>query len=259
MIEIRSCVGFDELEAAVQMEISTWGYDTADIIPRKAFLVAQKIGGQVIGAFDTTLAADNDAQRMVGFAMAMAGLKSRAGQSPMPYLHSHMLAVLPAYRNQGLGFRLKCAQREEALARSIHWMEWTFDPLEIKNAHLNINKLGAVVRAYRPNFYGSSTSKLQGGLPTDRLVAEWAMDSDRVARALRAEPAPKFNVEEQIVVPAAIYEWKNSEENRTCARRVQETNRERFLHAFAQGLAVLGFSRNAAGDGIFELGTPERA
>lgn len=259
MIQIRSCVGLEELEAAVQMEIATWGYDTTDIIPRKAFLVAQKIGGQVIGAFDTEIAAESDANRMVGFAMAMAGLKSRAGQGPMPYLHSHMLAVKPAYHDQGLGFRLKCAQREEALARGIGWMEWTFDPLEIKNAYLNIVKLGAVVRHYRANFYGTSTSKLQGGLPTDRLLAEWVMDSERVARAVRGERAAGFRVEEQIEVPAAIYAWKASDQDRKHAREVQQRNRERFEQAFAGGLAVLGFRRTPAGDGIFELGAAASA
>lgn len=258
MIQIRSCAGLDELEAAVQMEIATWGYAAADIIPRKAFLVTQKIGGQVIGAFDTDIAAESDAGRMVGFAMAMAGVKTHAGQPPMPYLHSHMLAVKPAYRDQGLGFRLKCAQRDEALARGIRCMEWTFDPLEIKNAHLNIAKLGAVVRQYRANFYGSSTSKLQGGLPTDRLLAEWAMDSERVACALRGAPAAEFTVEERIEIPAAIYAWKSCDGDRERARAVQQQNRAHFEHAFARGLAVLGFRRNAAGDGIFELGAAPR-
>jgi predicted GNAT superfamily acetyltransferase len=255
MIEIRSCVGLDELEAAVQLEIATWGYDTTDIVPRKAFLVAQEIGGQVMGAFDTEIA--SDAGRMVGFAMAMAGIKTHAGTAPTPYLHSHMLAVRPAYRNRGLGFRLKCAQRQEALGRGVRWMEWTFDPLEIKNAHLNINKLGAVMRTYRANFYGSSTSKLQGGLPTDRLVAEWAMDTDRVARAVEGHGVARFTVEERITVPAAIYAWKAAEEHREQARELQQRNRERFEQAFAGGLAVLGFSRDAAGNGTFELGYPQ--
>lgn len=257
MIQIRSCVGFDELEAAVQMEIATWGYDRSDILPRKAFLVTQAIGGQVIGAFDPAIPASKDADRMVGFAMAMAGIKSRPGQPPMPYLHSHMLAVRPEYRDQGLGFRLKCFQREEALARGIEWMEWTFDPLEIKNAYLNITRLGAVVRRYKANFYGSSSSKLQGGLPTDRLVAEWAMNSERVEHALARQVAAPFSVEEEITVPAAIYAWKASEADRERAREVQSRNREIFEKAFAAGFAVLGFRRMPHGDGVFELGHSE--
>jgi predicted GNAT superfamily acetyltransferase len=85
--------------------------------------------------------------------------------SSRPYLHSHMLAVKQGYRDRGLGFRLKMAQREEALTRGIRLIQWTFDPLEIKNAFLNISKLGAIARTYHVDFYGVSSSRLQGGLP----------------------------------------------------------------------------------------------
>ena len=131
------------------MEIETWGYDPTDIIPRKSFLVAQKIGGQVIGAFDTELPGagpEGGPESMVGFAFSLPGVKTEEGK-PWPYLHSHMLAVRESYRNRGLGAQLKLKQRDEALARGIRHMEWTFDPLEIKNAFLNIHKLGAIVRA----------------------------------------------------------------------------------------------------------------
>jgi len=109
MIEIRNCAGFDELEACVQLEIDTWGYEQSEIIPRKGFYIAQRIGGQVMGAFDTEIpasAAGGDAHRLIGFVMALTGAKTAPGQTPTPYLHSHMLAVRPAYRNQGLGARL---------------------------------------------------------------------------------------------------------------------------------------------------------
>src|SRR5579872_5464851 len=104
MILIRACSGHDELEACVQMQIETWGYDDSDVIPRKAFLVGQKIGGQVIGAFDTDLPGatpDGSPESLVGFAMSLPGLKTGAG-SPQPYLHSHMLAVRKKYRDRGL-------------------------------------------------------------------------------------------------------------------------------------------------------------
>ena len=91
-----------------------------------------------------------------------------------------MLAVLPEYRNRGIGKMLKIAQREDALARGIDLIEWTFDPMEVKNAYFNIERLGAIVRRYTPDFYGSSTSPLHGTLPTDRLHAEWWLKSDRV-------------------------------------------------------------------------------
>ncbi|MFP5235234.1 MAG: GNAT family N-acetyltransferase [Acidobacteriota bacterium] len=260
MIRIRSCDGFEELEACVQLQVETWGYEPADIMPRKAFLVMQKVGGQVLGAFDTSLPAASprgDAGCMVGFAMSLPGVKSGSNFSdhqPRPYLHSHMLAVREPYRNRGLGAQLKLEQRREALARGIRLMEWTFDPLEIKNAFLNIHKLGAVVREYRPDFYGVSSSRLQGGLPTDRLLAEWHLDSPRVNRLLEGSSVAKYQITEHIVIPASIYQWKASETDRSRAIAVQTENRSKFQRAFKQGLAVLGFHRDAKGSGIFELG-----
>ena len=173
-IRIAPVTSLADFEQAVEVQLAVWGYSDSDVVPKRVFLVAQRIGGQVLGAFD--------GEALVGFAMALPGY--RDGK---PYLHWHMLAVLPEYRNAGLGRRLKLAQRDDALARGIEWMEWTFDPLEIKNAHLNIARLGAIARRYMRNIYGPSTSPLQGGLPTDRLVVEWWLRSERVRRALGEE------------------------------------------------------------------------
>jgi predicted GNAT superfamily acetyltransferase len=257
MINIRHCTGLDDFEACVQLQIETWGYDESELIPRKTFLLAQKIGGQVVGAFDThpanTLSPEQP-ESLVGFAMSLPGVKSENGQA-RPYLHSHMLAVREAYRNRGLGVKLKRAQRIEAISRGIFHMEWTFDPLEIKNAFLNIHRLGAVVRSYRPDFYGVSSSRLQGGLPTDRLVAEWELASARVEAILDGRPAAEHTIEERILVPAAIYQWKASSGNRSRALAVQLENRKKFQEAFSRGLTVVGFSLDAEGNGIFELAT----
>jgi predicted GNAT superfamily acetyltransferase len=260
MILIRACKGHDELEACVQMQIEVWGYDASDVIPRKAFLVMQKAGGQVIGAFDTDLpgaSPEGEAKSLVGFAMSLPGIKTEAG-NPIPYIHSHMLAVREGYRNRSLGARLKQEQRREALSRGIRLMEWTFDPLEIRNAHLNIHKLGAIARRYFVDFYGVSSSRLQGGLPTDRLVAEWHLDSPRVHAALAGHSRTAYTIDERIRVPAAIYQWKASDKERDRALAVQLENRTRFEQAFAQGLAVLGFVRDEEGNGVFELGSPNR-
>ena len=208
MIAIRSCAGFDELQACVQLQIETWGIDASEVFPRRAFFLAQKIGGQVIGAFDTEIGRGADA--LVGYVLSWPGVKSGGGAA-QPYLHSHMLAVRAAYRNRGIGAALKLDQRKEALSRGIRRMEWTFDPLEIKNAYLNLHKLGAIAYRYEENFYGVSSSRLQGGLPTDRLVAVWQLDSLRVEAAIEGRPAGVHEVMRRIPIPAAIYEWKASD------------------------------------------------
>src|SRR5262249_61627762 len=111
-------------------------------------------------------------------------------------------------------------------------IEWTFDPLEIKNAHLNIERLGAIARRYTINQYGISSSPLQGGLPTDRLIAEWWLKSKRVEKLLQSGSRPSSKTELTLDVPAEIYKWKASEADRSRAREVQARNREEFLKAF---------------------------
>jgi predicted GNAT superfamily acetyltransferase len=257
MIAIRPCEGFDELEACVQLQVEIWGYDPGDVFPRKGYRVAQKIGGQLIGAFDAALSGNAEIfgpESLVGFVFSLPGVKTGAGE-PEAYLHSHMLAVRESYRDRGLGAQLKREQRREALARGIRRIEWTFDPLEIKNAFLNIHKLGAMVRGYIVNFYGVSSSRLQGGLPTDRLVAEWQLDSPRVKAMLAGRPVASQPIEERIRVPASIYQWKASEAGRERALAVQLENRRKFQQAFSQGLAVLGFVLDGEGNGVFELGS----
>ena len=251
---IRSCQGFKELDACVQLQIDTWGYSDGDVIPRRAFIVAQRIGGQVIGAFeDSRPAARCDPGKLIGFALSLPGVKPADSGEPTPYLHSHMLAVSTAYRNAGIGRRLKLFQRMDALNRGIRLMEWTFDPLEIKNSFLNIHKLGVVVRSYTSNFYGVSSSRLQGGLPSDRLHAEWYLDSTRVKAILDGNAPPLPEVRESIQVPRDIGIWKSSGDNLNRALAVQMENRQHFQAAFARGLAVIGFHTDMEGNGIFQL------
>jgi predicted GNAT superfamily acetyltransferase len=250
-IVLRACHGLDELDACVDLQIQTWGYNDGDVIPRRLFTVAQRIGGQVIGAFDSS--GGESAQRLIGFAMALPGAKPAQDpdEAPVVYLHSHMLAVLPPYRNAGIGRHLKLCQRQDALSRGISLMEWTFDPLEIKNAFLNIHRLGVIVRSYTPDFYGVSSSRLQAGLPTDRLHAEWWMKSERVQAILGDSPQSSLQILETITVPKAVSEWKATSVPR--AQALQAENRQRFLSAFARGLTVTGFRVDSEGNGTFEL------
>ena len=252
-VTIRKCEALEEMQACFALQKEVWKFADADLIPVRMFVVAAKIGGQVIGALF------RKRQRLtmeglVGFALAIPGMRN--GHC---YLHSQMLAVRQQYRNGGLGRRMKLYQREDALARGFELMEWTFDPLEIKNAYLNIEKLGAIARRYNVNQYGITSSPLQGGLPTDRLVAEWWMKSKRVEAVLADAPRAEFECRARIEVPAEIYEWKAEAATRKQALAVQESNREQFKRAFAEGLSVLGYERDEHGNGRFLLGEWDEA
>ncbi len=170
-IVIRNCTTLEEFHLCVALQKDVWGFSDAELVPLRIFSLAPKIGGQVVGAWD--------GETFVGFAMAIPG--NRHGR---PYLHSHMVAVIEDHRNTGLGRKLKLFQRDDAITRGYELMEWTFDPLEIKNSYFNLERLGAIARRYNVNQYGITNSPLQGSLPTDRLVAEWWMNSQRVTSLL---------------------------------------------------------------------------
>jgi predicted GNAT superfamily acetyltransferase len=240
-IDIRRCHQLDDLRACVAMQKEVWNFSDAELVPLRMFVVAEKVGGQVIGAFA--------GKEMVGFALSVPG--ARGGHS---YLHSHMLAVRKQHQNAGLGRRIKFFQRDDALVRGFELIEWTFDPLEIKNAYLNIEKLGAIARRYSVNQYGITSSPLQGGLPTDRLVAEWWLKSRRVESLLQAGRTLRVETLSTISVPGQVYDWKNSAATRNQAKEVQDRNREQFVKAFADGLTVLGYERDQQRNGNFLLG-----
>lgn len=240
-LTVRKCEALEEMQACFALQKEVWNFSDAELVPVRIFVLATKIGGHVIGAFD--------GRELIGFALAIPGM--RASHS---YLHSHMLAVRQHYRNGGLGRRMKLFQREDSIARGFELMEWTFDPLEIKNAYLNIEKLGAIARRYNVNQYGITSSPLQGGLPSDRLVAEWWMKSQRVTTLLTGKGLPKFERRMCVEVPAQIYEWKASAATRARALEVQTRNQEQLMKAFAEGLSVLGYERDRSGEGRFVLG-----
>ncbi len=240
-ITIRKCHELGDMHACVGLQKEVWGFTDIELVPLRLFVVAEKIGGQVMGAFE--------GKDLVGFAFAVPGFRN--GHA---FLYSHMLAVRKDHRNSGLGRRLKLFQREDAIARGFELMEWTFDPLEIKNAYLNIEKLGAITRRYNVNQYGITSSPLQGGLPTDRLVAEWWLKSRRVETVLATGKRPDIEPKRSISVPAQIYEWKASPATKDQAQRLQDQNRPLFQEAFSQGLAVLGYERDSKGSGKFLIG-----
>ncbi len=229
---------FAEYDACVDLEQQTWQYAAGELLPRRVFFLADKLGGHVLGAWH--------GDRLVAFNLGLPAQRGGVG-----YIHSQMLAVAPEFRNGGLGRRLKLAQRELALQQGIQLIEWTYDPLEIKNSFFNLERLGAVSRRYEPDFYGTSTSPLQGGLPTDRLYAEWWIASDRVASLLARTPE-QGTVTARVHVPGEVYRWKAAGDPQAAA--AQGRVREQLQQHFAAGLAAVGYTRQADDSGTFLLG-----
>jgi predicted GNAT superfamily acetyltransferase len=171
---IRALHSFDEFRQVMAMEGEIWGYsDPEDAVGIPMFVITLKRGGILLGAFD--------GERMVAFVYSIAGIKDGR---PMQW--SHMLGVLPAYRGTGVGRDLKLEQRRVAIDMGLELMEWTYDPLQAVNAHLNFRRLGVVVEEYIENVYGESSSILHRGNPTDRFVAQWWMRAPRVEQAIAA-------------------------------------------------------------------------
>ena len=229
MIAVRSIEELSDLREAVRLQKVIWGFDDVDLLPVRLFVVAGKIGGQAMAAYD--------GGKMVGFLLSLPGVKKEN-----LYLHSHMMGVVAEYRNAGVGRALKLAQRVEALERDLNLVEWTFDPLQIKNAFFNIERLGAVVRRYVLNQYGVSSSPLQAGLPTDRCIAEWRLASARVnylveGRGHYARPAAVA----KISVPNDIADIAKNEPAR--ALELQSGITGQFVRQLGNGLAVVGFER----------------
>ena len=175
-ILIRDLTSIDEFRQVVALEKTIWGYtDDGDLVTVPVFIFTVHRGATLLGAFDSSSAGPG---RMVGFAYAVVGRKNGK-----PMMWSHMAGVLPEFRG-GLGFRLKLAQRDRALAQGYDLIEWTFDPMQAMNAHFNFAKLGGVVDEYAPNFYGESTSALHRGTPTDRVVLSWKIAEPHVVRRI---------------------------------------------------------------------------
>jgi predicted GNAT superfamily acetyltransferase len=183
---------------------------------------------------------------MIAFLLAIPGVKPDG----MSYLHSHMMGVVAEFRDQGVGRMLKMQQRVDAIERRIDLVEWTFDPLELKNAFFNIERLGAIVRRYVFNQYGTTTSHLHGGLPTDRCVAEWHIADPRTTAVVeRRRPAEV--IEARIDVPIDIEVLRRSDP--AAAREIQKRISDRFVEEFEKGRSVIGFERRTDA-GVYLLG-----
>jgi len=235
-ITVRKCGALEEFHACVELQRKVWGELDLEIEPVTGFVVAAHTGGQVLGAFE--------GDKLVGYTLALVGFREG-----IVYLHSHHTGVHQEYRDRGVGRRLKLFQREEALSRGIRSVQWTFDPLELHNAHFNLNRLGAICQHYKPNLYGITTSPLHRGLATDRLLAQWQLDSPRVIAAINglangvAKEAPGAAAE--IELPGDLERWKQSAPEQM--KGAQDRIRAEFTNWFARGYAAVGIRQTPTG------------
>lgn len=223
-IVVRKCQTLEEFHSCVELQREIWGEKDLEVEPSTMFVVAAHTGGQVLGAFD--------GNRLIGYTLAVVGLRDG-----VPYLHSHMTGVHGDYRDRGVGRMLKLFQREEALSRGIRSILWTFDPLELRNAHFNLNRLGAICRKYLPNLYGVTTSPLHRGLATDRLQVEWQLDSPRVVAAIGNLSKDPTEAPAIIELPSELERWQR--EDSAEVAKVQSRMHEEFTKWFDKGYAAV--------------------
>ncbi len=228
---IRPCLTIEELAGCVALQKEIWGYKDLEVYPLRLFVNLTKIGGQVLGAF-------NYEGEAVGFVAAMPAWHGRRR-----YWHSLSLGIRAGHENKGLGRALKLAQRRGALAAGVESIEWSFDPMRAKNAFFNIERLGAICRRFHADYYGPVTSRLQQGLPSDRLIAEWWIRSPRAKRAVAGE-APRASAKQpvqEVAIPADFETLAKNGPERALAlqakvrRELNELLRRKFI--------ITGFNR----------------
>jgi predicted GNAT superfamily acetyltransferase len=241
-IEIRECVTIAELDNCVRLQREVFGLPDLEISPRRHLIVSRQAGGWTLGAFV--------GERMVGFVHHLAAVRGA-----QIFGYSHMMAVDPTFQNQGVGAQLKWSQRERAIQEGRNFIKWTWDPMQARNAHFNLNRLGVTVSSYATNFYGTDyptnpqlTSDVSAGIDSDRLFANWQLESPRVmslapGNFVAGNTAPG---EAAAMIEIPIDWTKLCRENASQAKQEQLRVRLEFQQAFAAGLVAAGFERSSA-------------
>jgi len=236
-IQIRECTTIEEFDSCVALQSEAFGLPDLEISPRRHLIVSRQAGGWTLAAFV--------ADRMIGFVHHLAAVRP----NNEIYGYSHMMAVARDYQNKGIGARLKWAQREKALSEGRTFIKWTWDPMQSRNAHFNLNRLGVTVDTYVDNFYGTDyfadptqAEEDRPGLQSDRLVARWDLNSPRVV-ALGS--GMTHAIEQKPVASVAIpAEWPAFIKRDTQkARDVQARVRREFTTLFAEGLVCAALER----------------
>lgn len=248
-IVIRECTTIDELDGCTRLQREVFGLPDLEISPRRHLIVSRQAGGWTLGAF----VPGGDAERLVGFVHHLAAVK---GNEIFGY--SHMMAVAHDYQNKGVGGRLKWSQRKRAMDEGRSFIKWTWDPMQARNAHFNLNRLGVTVSSYAENFYGTDyPSSPPGndagaagghgtplGIDSDRLFANWQLQARRVIDLARGSVAGIMsNPDATIQIPA---DWsKLIKQYPEAAKQEQLRVRQEFQTAFAARLVCSGFERSA--------------
>ncbi|HWN98517.1 MAG TPA: hypothetical protein VNS63_04535 [Blastocatellia bacterium] len=230
-VTIRECVSVEDFQQCIELERKVWRDDDIGIMPIRLYMISKACKAPTIGAFD-------DAGGLVGFVHTSLGL---IGKNVV--YHSHLAAVVEARRHKDIGRRMKLAQRDRAIAAGIPLIIWTFDPLQSRNAHLNINKLGAIIRRYEVNYYGEGLSSVFGaGVPSDRVFAEWWVSSPRVKAALAGASPMASPRDDLIVIPDDVeaVSQRPTDDHLKWRMRV----REEFEERLGRGLIARGFERD---------------
>ena len=237
MVEIRQVTTIEEYDACVRLQREVFGLPDLEISPRRHLIVTTQAGGWALGAFVE--------EKLVGFVLHLPAVRDND-----IFGYSHMMAVAAEYQNQGVGARLKWAQRARALSEGRNFIKWTFEPIRARNAHFNLNRLGVVVRSYAVNFYGTDYATVPAdqasgalGMDSDRLFASWELRAPRVeALADGREDSMRAQPEAAIEIPNDFSALLKSDP--AAAKQEALRIREEFLRAFAAGLVCRGFERD---------------
>ena len=236
-MEIRQVRSIEEYDACVRLQREVFGLPDLEISPRRHLIVSEQAGGWTLGAF-----ADG---KLVGFVHHLAAVHENE-----IFGYSHMMAVAAEFQNQGVGTRLKWAQRERALREGRTFIKWTFEPVRARNAHFNLNRLGVVVKAYAVNFYGTdySTNPAEKGsirgMDSDRLFASWELKATRVEAFSRREEFPLGEAERAIEIPADFSSLIESDPE--AAKREVLRVRAEFVKTLSDGFVCRAFDRESS-------------
>jgi predicted GNAT superfamily acetyltransferase len=242
-ITIRECDSVDDFKQCIELERAVWRDDDIGIMPIRLYMISRACNAHTIGAFDST-------GKLVGFVHTMIAIRDKQ----IAY-HSHLAAVVEELRHNDIGFKMKLAQREHALKAGVPLIIWTFDPLQSRNAHLNINKLGAIIRRYEVNYYSEGLSSVfDADVPSDRVFAEWWVGSPHVKSVLAGNRPTVDGQVETVLIPEDINKVRAESLSEHVRWRMRV--RDAFQQKLTRGLIARGFERSV-GTSRYLLGADE--